>query len=187
MLRLLLPLSILAICAFACGGDDAPTPDATAELVPLMGSGVEGIVTFTHHGEGEVLIEADITGLTPGKHGFHIHEWGDCSAPDGSSAGGHFNPDMVDHGDPAGPVHHAGDYGNLVADADGHAVYTRVMDTATFSLSGGKYDIRGRAVIIHADPDDFMTQPTGNAGGRLACGVIQPASGEVDPVLPPGP
>lgn len=186
MTRLVFTLPLLLTTPLAgCGGDDAPAPDATAELVPLMDSGVEGTVTFTLMPEGEVRIDADITGLEPGMHGIHIHEWGDCSAADGASAGGHFNPDAVAHGAPDDPAHHAGDYGNLEADGKGHAVYSQVMSTATFSLAGGKYDIVGRAVIVHADPDDYMTQPTGNAGGRLACGVITAATGDTAPVLPP--
>lgn len=181
---LILSSTLIALASPGCTSEPDDTPDATAELMPLGDSGVSGVVTFTMMPEGKVRIEADITGLSPGMHGMHIHEFGDCSAPDGMSAGGHFNPDGVDHGSPDGATHHAGDFGNIEADAGGRAQFELVIDTATFSLAGGKYDVAGRAVIVHEKPDDFG-QPTGNAGGRLACGVIEEPSGTT-PVLPPG-
>lgn len=186
MLRLAftLSLTLAVLAAPGCTSEPADSPDATAELMPLGASGVSGTVSFTLLGEGKVQIDADITGLTPGMHGMHVHEWGDCSAPDGMSAGGHFNPDMVDHGMPGGATRHPGDFGNLEADASGRAVFSLVTDTATFSLAGDKYDVTGRAIIVHENPDDF-SQPTGNAGGRLACGVIEGFSGK-GPVLAPG-
>lgn len=141
-----------------------------ARLEPLGGSGVTGLVTFNPRPEG-VRVEADISGLTPGKHGFHIHEVGDCSSPDGKSAGGHFNPAGVDHAGPNAPTAHAGDLGNLTADDEGHAKLTRVSSRITLG-DGAPTDIMGRAVIVHADPDDLKSQPTGAAGGRVACGVI---------------
>jgi len=144
------------------------TTKAIAVLHPLGGSNVSGTVTFTATG-AEVKVVADITGLTPGKHGFHIHEFGDCSSPDGNSAGGHFNPSHKDHGAPDAADRHAGDLGNVEADASGkaHLEWTdKVM-----KLSGAD-SIVGHAVIVHEKVDDLKTQPTGNAGGRLACGVI---------------
>src|SRR5688500_9251144 len=108
MNRLALTLSLLLplLGAPACTPDEEQaTPDATATLTALMNSGVNGTVKFTLMPEGEVKIEAEITGLTPGKHGMHVHEWGDCTAPDGMSAGGHFNPEMVDHGAPGSATH----------------------------------------------------------------------------------
>jgi Cu-Zn family superoxide dismutase len=113
-----------------------------------------------------------ITGLTPGStHGFHIHEHGDCSAADAGSAGGHFDPTRSEHGDPAAMIHHAGDIANLVADAQGDVgvdvtVHGVSIDTGTSD------DVLGRAFIVHADPDDYTTQPAGNSGARIACGVI---------------
>ena len=141
---------------------------AVAALSPTKGSHVSGTVTFTPV-TGGVRIVADVTGLTPGEHGFHIHEFGDCSAPDATSAGGHFNPHHTQHGAPDAAVRHAGDFGNLEADASGKANYERV-DT-TISLDGAD-SIVGHGVIVHEKVDDLKTQPTGNAGARVACGVI---------------
>ena len=155
-----------------------PVTKATAELSPTKGSTVAGLVTFTKV-EGGVNIVADVTGLAPGKHGFHVHEFGDCSAPDASSAGGHFNPHHSDHGAPGAALRHAGDFGNLEADESGKAHYERV--DKIISLNGAD-SIVGHAVIVHEKVDDLKTQPTGNAGARVACGVIavakpQPGAG----------
>jgi Cu-Zn family superoxide dismutase len=171
--------------AAGCGGSESG-PDADADLAPLGANTVQGSIEFTFEAEG-IRVEADITGLTPGKHGMHIHEWGDCSAPDGMSAGGHFNPDTVDHGAPGNGVHHPGDFGNLDADADGNATLSIVIDPATFTMTeGDKKNILGRGVIVHEKADDYG-QPTGNAGGRLACGVINVAGGSSPPVKNPMP
>lgn len=141
---------------------------AVCILNPTKGNQVTGIVHFEAV-DGGVRITANIDGLTPGKHGFHIHEYGDCSAPDGASAGGHFNPTHKQHGSPDAIERHAGDLGNVVADEKGHAEYER-LDTI-ISLTGSD-TIIGRSIVVHALPDDYKTQPTGNAGGRVACGVI---------------
>lgn len=141
---------------------------AVAVLSPTKGSIASGTVTFTKLQTG-VKIVADVSGLTPGPHGFHVHEFGDCSAPDASSAGGHFNPSRAQHGAPNSPLRHAGDFGNLVADVSGKAHYERVDTMISFD---GANSIIGRAVIVHENVDDLKTQPTGNAGGRVACGVI---------------
>lgn len=141
---------------------------AIAVLSAASGSHVSGTVTFTKV-EGGVKVVAELEGLTPGDHGFHIHEFGDCSAADGASAGGHFNPDNHVHGAPNVVDRHAGDLGNITADAAGKARYERV--DSTISLSGAN-SIIGHGVIVHAKADDMMTQPTGNAGGRVACGSI---------------
>lgn len=141
---------------------------AVAVLRPTEGNDVHGIVTFTPAEDG-IRIVADIEGLSPGKHGFHIHEYGDCSAPDGTSAGGHFNPEDKPHGAPGDAERHVGDLGNLEADAEGRAHYERVDSLISFT---GSHSIIGLAVIIHAGEDDFVSQPTGNAGPRAACGVI---------------
>jgi Cu-Zn family superoxide dismutase len=141
---------------------------AIAVLSPTKGNSVSGTVTFTKV-DGGVKIVADVAGLTPGQHGFHIHEFGDCSAPDATSAGGHFNPHHMQHGGPDATMRHAGDFGNLEADASGKAHYERV--DATLSLDGAD-SIIGRGVIVHEKADDLKTQPTGNAGARVACGAI---------------
>lgn len=147
---------------------------AIAVLHPTAGSNVTGTVIFTKSGE-EVKVVADITGLTPGKHGFHIHEFGDCSSSDGSSAGGHFNPTHKEHGAPDAGDRHAGDLGNIEADGSGKAHLD--WSDKVMKLSGAD-SIIGRAVIVHDKADDLKTQPTGNAGGRLACGVIGVAKPE---------
>jgi Cu-Zn family superoxide dismutase len=141
---------------------------AIAVLHPLGDSKAMGIVNFTQTAEGVVVV-ADITGLTPGEHAFHIHEFGDCSDPKGMSAGGHYNPEHEPHGLPTAAHHHPGDMGNLNADADGHAHLEIVLYGVT--LAGDRDPILGRSVIVHAKPDDG-SQPVGNAGGRVACGVI---------------
>ena len=144
------------------------TTRAKAFLSPTQGNKVKGIVTFQKVGE-TVRIVADVEGLTPGEHGFHIHEFGDCSAPDGSSAGGHFNPHNSKHGSPEDKNRHAGDLGNITANGDGKGHYHRIDNVIKLN---GDSSIIGRSVIIHSSSDDFVTQPTGNAGGRLSCGVI---------------
>ncbi|MGN2390130.1 superoxide dismutase family protein [Pelomicrobium sp. G1] len=149
-------------------------PSAVAELKPLKGSGVTGTVNFTQKGD-KVLVVAEVKGLKPGPHGFHVHEKGDCSAPDGMSAGGHFNPHGKKHSGPNDPDRHAGDLGNIVADASGNARLT--LETDALSIGSGPGNILGRSVIVHADPDDFKTQPHGNAGARIACGLIVAKAG----------
>ena len=149
----------------------APT-EATATLAPTTKtpSKVTGTITFKEV-EGGVEVTANVEGLTPGKHGYHVHETGDCSAPDGSSAGGHFNPSGHKHGAPDGAEHHEGDFGNLTAGKDGKATMTFTMKGIT--VGEGPTSILGKGFIVHAKADDLKTQPTGNAGDRVACGVIE--------------
>lgn len=147
---------------------DAGPMKAIALLAPAKDKTVRGIVTFTQTDSG-VKVYAHITGLTPGKHGFHIHEFGDCTADDLMSAGGHFNPTKMAHGGPTDQMRHSGDLGNLVADDQGIAKLEWVDPMMKLS---GPNSIIGHAVIVHAKEDDLKTQPTGNAGGREACGVI---------------
>ena len=141
---------------------------AIAVLHPASGSQVMGTVTFTKT-EGGMQVVADITGLTPGQHGFHIHEFGDCSAPDATSAGGHFNPSKNPHAGHDDAKRHEGDLGNIEADSSGKAHLELTDKMMTMS---GEMSIIGRGVIVHEKVDDLKTQPTGNAGGRVACGVI---------------
>lgn len=145
---------------------------AIANLAPASGSLVSGRLTLVPMGDG-VHITGDIGGLQAGSsHGFHIHEKGDCSAADASSAGGHFNPAAQPHGRAGHGAHHAGDSDNLVADANGVAHVDAHF--AGVSLGGGAAnDVAGRAIIVHATADDYASQPAGNAGARVACGVIQ--------------
>lgn len=157
----------------AQAGPDQPAPaGATAELKPTQGNAVSGTVTFKVV-DGALRVSGQVSGLKPdSEHGFHIHEKGDCSAPDGSSAGGHFNPAQSEHGSVSSDPHHGGDMPNIVADAQGNATIDGPVSSNVNLGKGDAFDIAGHAVIVHADPDDYKSQPTGNAGGRLACGVI---------------
>jgi Cu-Zn family superoxide dismutase len=146
---------------------------AVATLESAPGESVSGTVTFTEV-DGQVQVQADVAGLTPGAHGFHVHEVGDCSAPDFSSAGGHFAPEGNPHGAPTAAMHHTGDLGNIEAGADGTASHSTTSQVIT--LGGGPSSIIGKAVIVHAGADDLTSQPSGAAGGRVACGVIHEAS-----------
>jgi len=157
---------VLSVCSTSMAHDMS----AVATLSPTAGNTAAGTVTFIQKGD-KVSVVAKVSGLSPGAHGFHVHEKGDCSSPDGMSAGGHFNPTGKPHGDPNAPDHHAGDMPMLVADASGNASLT--ADLSPMTVGAGTTDIIGKAVIVHKDPDDYKTQPTGNSGARLACGVIK--------------
>ena len=138
-------------------------------LQATAGNKVNGTVTFTPVADG-VRVHAEVGGLTPGKHGFHIHEFGDCSAADFSSAGAHFNPTNQPHAGPDTATRHEGDMGNVEADASGNAKLDYVDHQ--ISLTDDVKSAIGRSVVVHAKPDDLKTQPSGDAGGRIACGVI---------------
>jgi len=155
-----------------CASMAASSPKASAALAPTAGNAANGSVAFSPNGD-RVRVLAKLSGLSPGAHGFHIHEKGDCSAADGMSAGGHFNPAGKAHGNPASGEHHGGDMPMLEADASGNASLDVTLDG--ISLGEGGNGIVGRAVIVHKDADDFKTQPTGNSGARVACGVIAAA------------
>jgi len=139
-----------------------------AVLHPTEGNEVKGTVEFEKV-DGGIKVTAEVEGLSNGKHGFHIHEFGDCSALDGGSAGGHFNPTNKNHGSPEDEDRHIGDLGNIEAGADGMASYSRIDSVLTLN---GEHSILGRAIIVHAEEDDLTSQPTGAAGARVACGVI---------------
>ena len=152
----------------------APPPPAPKHATATMeGTAkfkkVKGTVEFKEVDDG-VEVTANLEGLKPGNHGFHIHEKGDCSAPDAASAGGHFNPSKHKHGAPDAAEHHEGDLGNLTADKSGKATTTLTMKGIT--LGEGDTSIVGKGFIIHEKADDMKTQPTGNAGDRVGCGVI---------------
>ena len=162
-------IALTAIIA-ACATMTAQGPAAVATLEATQGNNTSGSVTFTPKAD-KVVVVARVSGLTPGAHGFHVHEKGDCSSGDGMSAGGHFNPFGKPHGDPSKPDHHAGDMPMLVADASGNASLT--TELSGISVGSGSGDVVGKAVIVHKDADDYTTQPTGNSGARVACGVIR--------------
>jgi len=152
-----------------CSSMSLRSPTATASLAPTKGSQVSGTVSFMQKGD-RVIVEARVTGLTPGPHGFHVHEKGNCTAPDGSSAGAHFNPAAGQHGGAETIARHAGDLGNLTADSTGLAVYK--VEVKGLSLGTGEDSIIGRSVIVHEKADDLKTQPSGASGARQACGLI---------------
>ncbi len=178
----LVALVLVAGChAHAAAHDIHAGRAATVTLAPLGGSGVAGHVTFTEADSG-VVVKADVTGLAPGKHGFHIHEYGDCSAADGSSAGSHFDAGHHQHGAPGASTSHTGDLGNLSADADGRATLNVTLPRVM--LDPGPDGIAGRSVVVHEKEDDLQTPPAGNSGKRLACGVILVQGEGTRPVKP---
>jgi superoxide dismutase, Cu-Zn family len=152
-----------------------PVTHAVALLHPTEGHEARGAVHFVSSRD-EIRVTAIVEGLSPGLHGFHVHEYGDCSAPDGSSAGGHFDPGDMAHGAPTAGERHVGDLGNLSADEMGVAL---VEWTDTLLAFTGPRSILGRAVIVHAQADDLRSQPTGESGARVACGVIGIAQGDL--------
>lgn len=181
------PAVVLLLAACATSTAPAPTPAgsapepaaapspavdaATAVLASASGSLVSGTVRLAAMDDG-VHITGEVGGLQPGTmHGFHVHENGDCSAADASSAGGHFNPTGMPHGRQQTPTHHAGDMDNITVDDQGVAQVDVHLDGVTLG-GGGSTDILGRALIVHAEPDDYTSQPSGAAGARVACGVI---------------
>jgi Cu-Zn family superoxide dismutase len=169
-----LKLNILGIsCALTlagCANFGTPGPVATAVLEPTRGNTAAGKVTFTQVGD-KVRVEAILSGLKPNAdHGFHVHDKGDCSSGDGMSTGGHFNPLGKPHGH-EGMERHAGDLPAIRSDAAGNAKVSVMMDV--ISVSPGPTSVIGHGMIVHRDPDDYKTQPTGNAGPRIACAVIQ--------------
>ena len=143
---------------------------ASATLEARSGSTVSGTAEFMMHGD-EMMITVSVKGATPGPHAVHVHEKGDCSAPDASSAGGHFNPGGHQHGAPDAKEHHAGDFGNITIGTDGTG--SLMIHSHDLSLGEGPNSVIGHALIVHEKSDDFVTQPSGNAGGRVACGVIR--------------
>jgi Cu-Zn family superoxide dismutase len=161
---------LLSLCAAAlwARADDAAA-GAIAHLSPASGSQVSGTVKFQKTTTGAHVI-VDLENLKPGKHGFHIHEKGDCSDPKAASAGGHFNPEHKHHGSADSAGRHAGDFGNIEADANGKV-------HAEMQLKGVKFDgadsIIGKAVVVHGGEDDLKTDPSGNSGDRVACGLIE--------------
>jgi superoxide dismutase, Cu-Zn family len=154
----------------------APARDATAQLASTQGNTASGSVQLVQSPEG-VRVSGTIQGLKPdGEFGFHFHEKGDCSAPDASSAGAHFNPGQKQHGNPTAAEHHAGDMLNVKSNAEGVAQVDTTAGAATIG-SGEPTDVLGKAVVVHESPDDYTTQPSGNSGKRIACGVIAAPSG----------
>jgi len=178
--KLLFKLVTLALCIVIAlfivenkmsrgGADQQVGLQAIAVLTPLNGSGVKGQVIFEQR-EGYVHVTARVSGLNPNqKHGFHVHHFGDLSDGNGKSAGPHYNPQGFSHGLPPTEMRHAGSFGNIVADKEGNALF-RLKDT-TITIKGDYHPALGRAVVVHAN-EDTGEQPSGNAGPRIAFGVI---------------
>lgn len=168
-MRFLCAPIIAAILISACATSPIALT-ATARLAPTKGSTVSGTAHFTKQGNA-VLVSGEISGLAANmEHGFHIHDKGDCSSGDGMSTGGHFNPTGKDHGAHAHGEHHTGDLVSLKADANGVARFSYTSTAIT--VGDGATNVIGHGLIVHRDPDDYKSQPTGNSGPRLACGVI---------------
>lgn len=157
--------------ASATASAPAGASSATVTLAPTAGKTAQGALKF-EPADGGVKVSGSLSGLKPGaEHGFHVHEKGDCSAPDASSAGGHLNPDQQPHGNSAQGPHHAGDAPNLKADDTGNAEVSVMIEGLEVG-TGGPKDVVGKAVVVHEGPDDYQSQPAGNSGSRIACGVI---------------
>ena len=161
---------MLPACASPKGGTIYEDPSAIAVLAPTQGSLVHGAVTFVRT-SGVALVQVNMTGFEPNStHGLHIHESGDCTARDGSSAGGHFNPTSSGHGGPKDSSRHSGDLGNITADSKGMIYSSSKIGDVAFGT--GPDSIIGRGLVVHADKDDLKSQPAGNSGARVACGTI---------------
>jgi Cu-Zn family superoxide dismutase len=162
---------------------------ASVELAPTQGNRARGELVLSPDNHG-LRIAGELTGLKANSaHGFHVHAVGDCSAPDASSAGDHFNPDNASHGDPAGDSHHAGDLPNARSNGQGTAEVSVRLEGLTLG-DGSRTDVLGKAIVVHADPDDYSSQPAGNSGARIACGVVARApavpAAETPPANPAG-
>ncbi len=166
----LVALAVTALTA-GCSTFEQEGPRAVAKLDAPKGGTVWGSVSFMENG-GVVTVRADVRGLrSNGEFGFHVHEKGDCSAPDFMSAGGHFNPGGKAHAHFGKAERHAGDLRSLRADSEGNATY--VFETSLLTVKPGPNSVVGKAVVIHANADDYTSQPAGNSGPRIACGLIR--------------
>jgi len=175
MKKLLLGFAALGLFIFSCKSSTSGTTSDSKKLKidfeSKSGSNVKGNAVFTEK-EGTVYLEAKLTGLEPGVHAIHIHEKADCSATDAASAGGHWNPTFKKHGKWGDAEHHKGDIGNFTANVDGEATILFKTDEWCIGCDDKTKDILGKGLIVHQKPDDFVTQPTGDAGARVACTAI---------------
>jgi Cu-Zn family superoxide dismutase len=168
-------LTPIVVALSVAGCDDttsspSPLSSARATMEARSGSQATGTATFTERG-GTAAVVVEVSGASPGTHGLHVHETGDCSASDATSAGPHFNPDNAPH-DGLGPgPRHAGDLGNIAVAADGRG--RAEVAAASLSVQPGPHSVVGRAVVLHEAPDDLVSQPAGNSGARIACGIIR--------------
>ncbi|MDI1256682.1 MAG: superoxide dismutase family protein [Flavobacterium sp.] len=175
MKKIVVSAAVVIAIAIGCktAGSTTPSKAITITMDAKSGSKVSGSATFIEK-NGEVTLEAKLTGLQPGVHAIHIHEKADCSAADGSSAGGHWNPTFKNHGKWGSTSYHRGDIGNFTADIDGNATVLFKTNEWCISCGDATKDIVGKGLVVHQNPDDYTTQPSGNAGARVACsGIIK--------------
>ncbi len=165
---------LVSIALLIAGCAHTKGPMAAAMLTPLNGSHAHGTVHFQELNDGSVDVTADLKNVPPGQHGFHIHLNPDCS-DNGNAAGPHFNPMNMPHGAPTDESHHAGDFGNVTADANGE-VHAHFNSTA-ISVHAGTTSVIGHSIVLHGNPDDLTSQPAGNSGPRIACGIINAMTG----------
>ncbi|TMM31997.1 superoxide dismutase family protein [Polaribacter aestuariivivens] len=170
-MKILKKISLLVFAITTLSSCDSDTKIAKATIEAKSGSNVSGTVTFTEV-NGTVTMKAELSGLSEGNHAIHIHAIGDCSAPDGTSAGGHWNPTDKNHGKWMQEPFHIGDIGNLVVGADGKGTIERETDLWSVGGEDANKNVVGHAIIIHEGPDDFSSQPSGAAGPRIGCGEI---------------
>ena len=173
MKKLFIGIAALGLFIFSCKSSSSAdnSKKVSIQLEPKSGSKVQGNAVFTEK-DGVVFLEAKLTGLTPGVHAIHIHEKSDCSAADAASAGGHWNPTFKKHGKWGEAEYHKGDIGNFTSNTDGEATVLFKTDEWCIGCGDVTKDILGKGLIVHDKPDDFVTQPTGNAGARVACSAI---------------
>ena len=173
MKKIILGIALLILVILSCksSSTNAKANALTFALESKSNSGVTGIATFSEK-DGFVTFTAKLSGLKPGIHGIHIHEKADCSAADAASAGGHWNPTFKKHGKFTDAEHHKGDIGNFTADGNGNASITLKTDEWCIGCGDNTKDILGKGLIVHDKADDFITQPSGNAGARVACSAI---------------
>ncbi len=165
-------ITATSLCAATLSA--APLAFAKADMAAKSGSKVGGLLVFTQ-GPAGLSIKGQLEKLSPGEHGIHIHEKGDCSSSDAASAGGHYNPIMAKHGGPHAADHHVGDFGNVVADASGVAEVDIGIPNPTSNKFAGWDDVVGKSIVVHEKRDDLKSQPAGDSGSRVACGTIRPA------------
>ncbi len=168
-----LTLLVAALITNGCKDDSSETITAVAEMIATNSSGLSGTVTFTEAEDGQVTMEATISGIASGNYAIHIHAVGDCSAADGTSAGGHWNPTNEDHGVWGVPPFHRGDIGNITINANGSGTISRTTDLWCIGCGDEEKDIVNKGMIVHEGLDDFSSQPSGAAGARIGCGVIE--------------
>lgn len=171
MKKIIFSIVLIIVVIIGCKTVSKYTKQLRLNFEAKSNSNVSGTATFIEN-KGKVTFEAKLSGLQPGVHAIHIHEKSDCSAADGSSAGGHWNPTFKKHGKWAEGEYHKGDIGNFTADENGNGTITLTTDEWCIGCDDPTKDVTGKSLIVHKDKDDFVSQPTGNSGARIACSAI---------------